>query len=626
MPLRDDSQPPKITGHKALSRFTARNVLAVGGAVVVLLGLWFLVVSTLSLGTATARADIERRLTDLTGQDVFVDGAVTYELLPTPLLVLSDVRIGGVGAGPFLAVDQLRAQLDLVDALLGRTDIARLTLVRPELSFVETPGDGLPMPDAAEARGGPGIASDAGAYGEAIAYARSFFTRFEGVRLIELREGVFRPQDGSFGFSNADLDLTWSERDAPAHVAGSFVWNGQPADLDMQIESPVAFLDGQSSELSLALTSPPMQVSFEGEGSGGPALSLNGAFALSSPSLPRSAQWVGGSAVAFPDFGAASLDGELRLDRDQVVLAGVRVTVGDQSGQGALEAAFPRGERPAISGTLAFPELNLDRFTRGVAPLPRHALDFQRPMTVAFMEDFDLDLRLSAADAGVAGLPLRQFAATVIFADGVATLDVGDAELLGGRAQGRFSIDLESRRPRAYGRIDLAGVDATGLADLVGIHSFGVSGRANLNAQFSAPATNWGEVLRENELSVSLAISEGSFAGLSPELFLEPGERQLTVAPSAPPVAFTAVEADLTTRGPYASLNDLQIRGPEGMIEAAGFLSLLDDHLHVEGLFSPAETASAGDGLFTSSQPITFKMQGKWPAPTVSVGQGGGPI
>ncbi len=602
------------------SRGRRRTWLALG-AFAGVGALWLAGTSTLSLGANAARAEIEARLGELTGQPVLVEGRTEFSFLPRPRLSLYDLRVGGAEPGHVLSIDQLHAELDLSDALFGQADIARLVLVRPEVSSLE-PGAAVPgrRPSSAAPAASSAMPAAGGprAYDEALAYGRAILERFDGVRNIELREGAFRGQSPAADLTSVNLRMNWPSREAPAELSGSFVWNGQPAQVETRLGRPERFLAGELGPLRFTLASPALEIGFEGEGAAGETLAFDGALRIATPSLARAARWMGTASNA-PDFGQMSLETRLvHRPGQKTALDPVRIALGREAGHGAIEAVFRDG-RPSFSGTLAFPALDLDRFAAGIAPLPRHALDYQRPMTVSFIEDFDLDLRVSADDAGLGTMPLRRLAASLMVSGARATLDIGDSELFGGRAQGRFFLDLSGGRPTAGGRVALTGVEAGDLAAIVGLNAVGLTGRASLDARFEVPATNWAEILRDNSSSAQLTLSQGSVSGLSADLFAAPGERPLSISPAGAAVPFRSLEASFGTRGPYATLDAFAMAAEAGRFEAGGFLSFLDDRVFVEGLFRPAGESGAGNDLFTTSQPVPFRMHGEWPTPTLSV-------
>lgn len=608
MPFAEDNEAAAGTAGDTPRRWRRRTLaaLAVGAALV---AFWVLSVSTLSLGAASARGEIEARLGALTGQPVHVGGATQFEFFPSPTLKLERVRLGGAEPGPVLAIDEVRAELDLLDALFGQADIARLILIRPKLTVAQS------IVSADDAL-------DFAALDAAFSLGHSLLERFEGVRRLELWDGTLRPHDTARPASAVNLRMDWSDRAGPVRLVGSAVWNGQSVQIDSRLADPLAVLEGGPSAVRLSLASPVLQVAFEGSGEGTErdTMRLDGTLRLSTPSPERAMRWLDGDRN-MPDIGPVLVEARLRHEAGgRTTMDPVTVGLDGQTGTGVLEAVFQKDEHPAFSGTLAFPQLELSRFAHGIAPLPSHPLDLQRPMAVSFLEALDLDLRLSALDAGFGAMPLRQLAATLRVSGAVATLDVGDAELLGGRAQGRLRLDLSGARAMALGRIDLSGVDAAGLADLARIRSLGFTGRADVSAQFEAPATSWGDVLRENASSIRLSLADGAVDGLSSEVLSSPGDHALSVHQTGSPVPLGVLEALVTTRGPYATLDSLRIDGPAGLLEASGFLSFLDDRLFVDGLFRPLDETTSGNDPFTTSQPIPFKIQGEWPTPTLTVG------
>lgn len=571
--------------------------------------------STLALTGTTARADLEERLSELTGRPIIVDGPASFTFFPTPVLTLDRVRVGtGEEDGPLMRVDRIIAHLDLTDAILGRTAVARLVLLRPQSYHDDRPArdeDGSSLPREATASQLLSALST-----EFLPLLREHSARLAGVRTVNIRDGAARPRDAGFGISNINLVLDWPAAEAPAELSGSFVWQGEQTQLALRAARPGSFLAGQASDVQVQLSAPALQVRYEGTARADGDLALDGALSFSSPSPTRAAAWISGRPSRLPDFGPVSGDARLALLGDTLALHSARIGLGAETGQGSLELTLDG--RTALTGSLAFASLNFDRFADAIAPLPRHVLDFQRPIAVGFIEDVDLDLRLSATEGSFAGLPIRQFAATLKTARGQGLLDIGDAELLGGRAQARLSVDLTRGRPQASGRLDLREIDAAGLATLLRLRELGVSGRTSATVDFSAPVTSWETILRGNEVAARISLRDGQMAGLAPEDFTNPGERPLVLATNGAPLSFTALEATVHSRGTYANLEKLSLVTQNGRLVASGFFSLLDSQILMNGqLLSGEETPD--DPSFTPSQQIGFRIAGEWPHPTIIV-------
>jgi AsmA protein len=116
----------------------------------------------------------------------------------------------------------------------------------------------------------------------------------------------------------------------------------------------------------------------------------------------------------------------------------------------------PDGEIPAVSGTLAFDKLDLASFLAafsvGIAP------GSTKP-GVNFLQQINLDLRLSAKAAYAGSLPLTEIAAAVRIKDGFAEFDLGDAAFAGGRLQGELKIKEAAGLPEGSVRLRFTDLD-----------------------------------------------------------------------------------------------------------------------------------------------------------------------
>lgn len=592
-----------------------RRRLAYGLAVLVLvLGGIYVLVTQVALQPLQARDDVERRLTALAGRPVVIDGTVDFTLLPKPTAQLTNVSIlAADGADPYrLDVELVIAELDPLDALFGRTVIDRLTLVRPEggpgtldTTTIAPLAPAFEMPDLKD--------FDPDDDGDAFrALARLFLSRFEGVRELSVRNGAFRTRGGGIGFSSVNLDFDWPAANGEAALAGNFVWNGEPVELRTSAANGADLRDGGATPVTVNLTSPSVVGSFRGTASIGDAALAEGRLDVSTPSLSRAARWLGRPDVAVPDFGAFRLETDIRLDGERADLASASVDLGGFLGRGALEASRRADGRVAVAGTLAFDRLPVDRFARAVAPLPRNVLELQRPIAVAFMRDFDLDLRVSASAATILDRPVRELAATVKVAGGLATIDVGDAEFLGGRANATLALDLNATRPMAKARLALQGAEIGELLTLAGVQSFAIAGPSAVSASFAGPLSNWGDILRQNVVAAQIEMRGGVLTGVDRDAFLTVGERVLQ--PAARTVSFGRLVARVRTDGPRAWIETIEMEGPEGTLALAGMLSFSNDRVALDGTFRPG-----GDVSFTPSQPLRFTIVGEWPSPLVTV-------
>jgi len=581
----------------------------------VLLAFTFAVFPRLALSPEAAQASVVARLEALTGENVSVDGPVSFSLLPRTRLTVERIRIG---RGNGFDIDQLVADLDPVDALTGKTRISRLVLIRPELQPESAIAD--VSWDAAPSQQGIGRARD---------LLHTFLKRIEGVQILEIRDGVFRPalssSGGPAGFSNANLRMTQSSGSAAVNVSGSFIWNGQPTDLNFQIAAPEDLLAGKDSTVEFDLQSPPLQASFSGTASLVKNTGISGHLQLTSPSFSRSVDWIGDPEGRVPELGPISVDGHLLLYGRTANLSDAVVSIAGSRGRGALEAKFTPSV-PVVGGTLAFAQLDLTPFGRSVAPLPNDPFDMERPIDVAFAEALRLDLRLSAADANLGDVPLSDVAAVVTLGGGVAKIDVGDASVFGGRGQANLVVDGTGATPTVSGDAAFSGIDTAKMFSALGIDDVGMSGQSSITAQLKAPARDWGSIVRNIRFDANIETKGGTLSGFDPQVFAQPGARRLMDGTAGASMPFDSLSAELALRGSRLKLQDIVVVNDSGTLNAEGDYFAGTNTLAIRGDFNanPPQTASIGSG-FTSSKPVKFTMRGQWPNPDVTTEAPGEP-
>ncbi len=603
---------------------------AVSGVVLLVLGLLVFALSQVSLQLGDAREELEARLAHLTGRPVHVDGTVTFELLPRPRAVLTDLRArtGGGADAQLLSVDRVEADFALFPALLGRADITRVALVRPEL------GPAGEVPDAAATLASPPAsavppepAPTGVPVGKASRDLRVFLVRFEGLRELDIREGLFRLPGRPDSLSNVNVTFEWPGGTSMARLSGAAVWNGQPLRLDARMDRPLSFTEGQTAPLKLALKAPALEIGFDGSGAAGEFLQLSGAMSLSTASLSRAVDWIGRSNAGLPDFGAFSIQTQIQLVDNRVSFGSASLDLGGDTARGALEAVLPREASgvPAISGTLAFRKLNLGRFSRAIAPAPQTVLDYQRPIRTGFIADANLDLRLSAEEADLGRTTARDVAATIKASAGVGTIDIGDMALLDGRGDLRITVDTTAPRPDLVISAGLRDIDVATLPTLTGTTMPLASGRGELQLTLRGPATNWAEIALASRTEAKLRVREGQLAGVERGMLKVPGPRPIDPT-MASPEPFRRVDLALAGVGPRMRIDKLSIAFDEGEATANGQIDLRSGRLAVQGQFDPTKVEASGvSNSFTLSKPIGFKLDGEWPKPTLTVSASDGP-
>lgn len=593
-------------------------------------------VSSVSLALPSARSAIEERLARLTGGPVRVEGEARFSLFPRASVSLVDVRIGTAAGEEALAldVDRIDADFDLVSALFGRTEIDRVTLVRPELVALgpvvaAVPAAAPPAAPAAPRTSEPTAPADRQVDTRRASDLAAFFlSRFEGLHELHVRDGLFRLAGRGGGVSNVNLAFEWAGGGAPAIVDGSYVWNGQPTEIDGRFDSPLDFLAGTPSALALQVSSPALELGFSGSGAAGDSLHLAGGLRVAAPSLSRAIRWLGTRQLTLPDIGAVSLETQIQLVSDRVSFGAAQLDLGGNEARGALEAILPRGgARASLSGTLAFDRLDFGVLSQAIAPTPRTLIDLERPIRSSFIRALDMDLRLSARRATLGRASASEVAATVKMASGVGVIDVGDMAVLGGRGQMRVTLDARADVPTL---IVTAGVRDAGVGEVAALVNEPLpfaSGSALIGATLRSPAGNWGQILASNRGEFTAEIRDGALQGIDAALLKSAGRHALDFSVASAGAPFQSIRIKAQSLGTRVRFDDIAAVMQDGEIAASGQFDLRGDGLQIAGnMQSPRIEASGRQDSFTTSQPLRFTLRGEWPKPVMTVGSPAEPI
>ncbi|WP_206452976.1 AsmA family protein [Aurantimonas marina] len=557
----------------------------------------------LALGSDAARRAVVARLEHMTGEPVTIEGDIAFSLLPRTRIIVDRVRIGATGS---LTIGQIVADLDAMTALTGSANISRMVLIRPD---IKSSAD-RPKANAAPSR------SDA----KPRQLARMLLGRIEGLRRIEIRDGAIHPYPkvAGGGISDINLIVARASSGAALRLSGSFLWNGQPADVDIDIGAPDALVAGGSSGVDINLSSAPLTANFDGTASLDNNATINGRIELTGASLRNGIGWFADPDLRIPDVGPFSLKGDLLLAGLHANLQQADISIAGSRGHGALEASFAPAA-PVIGGTLAFASLDFSPFARAVLPLPVDPFDLKRPIDIDFAKAVKLDIRLSAAQANLGPLPLRDVAAVVRLGDGRAELDIGDAAVFGGRSQAKLVFDANAATLSATGHLSATGIDTASLLKALKIEAVTMTGRSSLSADVTAPFRDWASILGRARVEAEFVSRDGTIRGFSPKVFALSGTRPLADGLAGTTVSYTGLEATIATDGAGVRLKGMTIENGTGVLAASGDLSLIAGDVTIRGRYDPrAPKTASSQAAFTTSKPIAFTIGGKWPNPDVT--------
>src|SRR4029079_17847820 len=242
---KPDTFVPAATGIKRVG-------IAVAG--VLAAGVGFLLILSLVIPSHRVRDAVKAQIRAVTGLEPVLRGDVAVSLFPTGIVRFYDVSLGDDQTGaPALSAQELRVRLRFFPFLLGRIEIADVTLVRPAI-LIAFASDGR---------------SNWASHFETL--ARALTPSPEQVRSfseIHISDGTITLRDDarqqSETLTGVDFALAWPSISRTFAATGSFSWHQQPFEATLALGDFLAALTGDRSGLKIRLRGEPLKFAFAG--------------------------------------------------------------------------------------------------------------------------------------------------------------------------------------------------------------------------------------------------------------------------------------------------------------------------------------------------------------------------
>ena len=417
---------------------------------------------------------------------VALRGDVTIAIFPRFAAIAHDVEIGAFDAAgaPAMKAKTLEVDLSRLAAFANQLKINALRFDEADIRLIRD-GAGNWLPASMASPLAPVIlaeqrAADAGA----LTPEPKANWNVGSVRMTRSRLRFTSPAGTSEDLSDADLMLAWPSVTAPLTVSGGGTWRGKPARFSARLQNPIPMAAGNNSAVTLQAQSGPATMSFDGFANLQNFFFTNGDLKFETPSMGELLAWIGADVDPGASMGSMGLSAKLTAKDDHLNFNDAVINFNGNPASGVFELK-PDGKIPALSGTLAFEQLDLASFLAafsvGIAP------GSTKP-GVNFLQQINLDLRLSAKAGNAGPVPLSEIAAAIRIKDGNADFDLGDAAVAGGRLQGDLKVREAAGLPDASISLRFSDLD---LGRLIGnsdgpMISAPISGMAAAQGKYAA--------------------------------------------------------------------------------------------------------------------------------------------
>lgn len=497
-----------------------------------ILGAWAML--PLVVSSEVVRSAIENELTEITGRPVTVEGRVDLDLFPSPIARLYQLRIPGIETPEspepedFLFADRLEVTIPFSSLVSRNPAFTRFRLVRPAMRVETQPGGGIDW-DSIGGRLGNAVTAlkeqqtaAATAEGEEAA---------EDPQQVELpsedygRFGTIMIADGTVSFYDGNAQepekvtgvtgtVSWprlSER-LTANLSG--VWRGQTFEQNSEIDHALRFFAGQLSTVRLGFKSAPLTYSFDGKLATGGTLFAEGGLQMTTPSMRNMFDWLEIGITSGRSVGALSLQGIVHGDLKKVRLENLKLDLQGNDGTGIIEFAMRDGGQPSITGTLDFVDLDILSYVSALSGMPLDRAGVSKPVSLAPVNEMDVDLRMSAANATAGPLKMTEVAAVTQIRNGVAIFEVADATAYGGQVQARFGIGESENGAQGEMSATADNIDTAALAQGAGFNGLIPMGKTTLKVSTKATISNWSDLWNRANGTLEMNSTGGTIAGV----------------------------------------------------------------------------------------------------------------
>jgi AsmA protein len=554
------------------------------------------------------RDAVRAEIRDATGFNPILRGKASLSSFPSSSASFTDIALDdGVGTEPALAAERLTARLRFLPLLIGRIEVAEITLIRPQL-LVDIDAEGRSNWSALLSTLSrtltPGSAAGQG------------MMSFSEIRLVD---GSIVIRDRTSGTAETldavELSLAWPAISKTFGATGHFVWRGERVDASLTLADFVAALSGDRSGLRLRLTAAPLKLAFDGHVGHKPTLKLEGTLAADGASLRQVAQWTTRMPLPGSGFGRFALKAQTSVIGSTVALSGVNMELDGNAAEGVLTLAGDR--RRVLQGTLAAGELDITPYVSDIRLRGIDERDWSRaPLLLEGFSSFDFDLRLSASRIALAGSKFGRTAVGASLRSGRLTLTIGEAQAFGGTLKGSIGLARAAEAGADLkAQVQFTDVDLEACLNAV----FGVrrlEGRGNIALALEASGKDVESLTRALNGSASLVAARGALNGINVEQLLRRLERRPLSGTGdfrTGRTPFDKLAVNVRIADGTATVDALKFEGSAVRLALGGSASIPSRALDLQGVASLAGASREAAAGFE----LPFVVRGRWDDPVM---------
>ncbi|MBV9557346.1 MAG: AsmA family protein, partial [Pseudolabrys sp.] len=444
---------------------TAFKRLGLGLAAILLIGGAALLAVTSFISPEQFRDRVKDEISAVTGLDPVLRGESSVSLFPTGSVTFAGVTLGD-GSETALTAQRLTARLRFFPLLLGRVEIADVSLERPTISVTF---------DRNGRSNWSGLIQSLTRTQKSNQHTASFSE-------IRINDGRVIVRDAAREINETldqvELSLAWPSISSSFGASGRLTWRSEPIDTTLSVNDFAAALAGNKTGIKLRVAGAPLKIAFDGSFSTAPTLKVEGTTAADSVSLRNAMRWIGQRPLPGGGFGRFALKAQTNVVGGTIALSGVNVELDGNTAEGVL--TFAADGRQTLQGTLAADTLDLTPYVSTLRILTSNQREWNDArLTLDGLTGFDADLRLSAGKLTLSTATLGRTAIAANLRGGHLNVTIGESQAFGGVIKGsivlaNFETGVEAKSQLQFTNVNLEDC----LDQLIGTRR--IAGKGNL--------------------------------------------------------------------------------------------------------------------------------------------------
>jgi len=582
-----------LTAATGLKRLGIILLAAIAGGLAVLTTAGYLI------SADTVRQQVIAEIRTVTGLEPVLRGKASVSLFPTGSVSFADVVFGDA-LQPALVAERLTARLRFFPLLIGRVEIADVSLDHPRIA-IEFQSDGQ---------------SNWSGLIEALTRSQTATQRLAAFSEMRIDGGTVVIHDETRKINETlygvEFSLAWPSISKSFGATGHFIWHDAPVDASFTLADFPAALIGNRSGLKLRISSTPMKAAFEGAISLKPTLKIEGTLAADAASMRNAMVWLGQKPLPGGGFGRFAIKAKTNVVGGTISLSNVNIELDGNSAEGVL--TFAAYGRRTLQGTLAADTLDLTPYVSTVRLLTTNERAWNSGrITLDGLAGLDLDLRLSAGSVVVSTAKLGRTAIAANLRGSHLAITVGEAQAFGGVIKGSLGLANLSEGIDVKSQLQFTDVDLEScLGQLFGLRR--LEGKGNIALSVEGGGDSVLAVTHTLNGTANLVGTDGALVGLNVEQLLRRLERRPLSGggefrSGRTPYDKLAVALKVTQG--TVSVEDVKIEGSTVMLALAGSASIPARELDLKGTAALVTPPRPGAAPFE----LPFIVQGSWDDP-----------